>query len=212
MPDRPSATGYRGQKDAADGGYFASLMLARYMRLTTFKRDGIPVSCAVRGVVDGDHAYFRARAQSGMVKRLRRADAVQVTPCGGLGFFSYGPPLDALARRLADGEASAVAAQLDRKYPVRRRFAARLFRSKAVYYQLAADDVPHDQGGPPGGLATLDIRVHVTQGSAGGNAATPASLAALCLPAVKSRSCSPDHTRIVTVTMSPPADSPRQAG
>jgi len=212
MPDRPSATGDSGQQDAVDGGYFASLMLARYMRLTTFKRDGIPVSCTVRGVVDGDHAYFRARAQCGTVKRLRHTDAVHVTPCGALGFFSYGPPLDALARRLADGEASAVAAQLDRKYPVLRRFPTRLLRSKAVYYQLAADDVPHDQGGAPGGLATLDIRVHVTQGSVGGNAATPASVAALCPPAIKSRSCSPDHTRIVTVTMSPSADSPRQAG
>lgn len=212
MPDRPSATGDSGQKDAAEGGYFASLMLARYMRLTTFKRDGIPVSCTVRGVADGDQAYFRARAQSGTVRRLRHTDAVQVTPCGALGFFSYGPPLDALARRLADGEASAVAAQLDRKYPVLHRFATRLLRSKAAYYQLAADVVPHDQGGSPGGPATLDIRVHVTQGSVGGNATTPASVAALCLPAIKSRSCSPDHTRIVTVIMSPSADSPRQAG
>jgi len=212
MADRPSATGDSGQQDAADDGYFASLMLARYMRLTTFKRDGIPASCTVRGVVDGDRAYFRARAQSGTVKRLRHTDAVQVTPSGALGFFSYGPPLDALARRLADGEARAVAAQLDRKYPVLRLFATRLLRSKAVYYQLAADNVPHDRGGPPGRLATLDTRVHVTRSAVDGNAATPVSLAALCLPAIKSRSCSPDHTRIVTVTMSPSADSPRQAG
>lgn len=212
MPDRPGATGDSGQQDAADGGYFASLTLARYMRLTTFKRDGIPVSRTVHGVVDGDHAYFRARTQSGTVKRLRYTDAVQVTPCGGLGFFSYGSPLDALARRLPDQEASAVAAQLDRKYPVRHRFATWLLRSRAVYYQLAADDVARDQGGPPGGPTTMSIRVHVTRGSVGGSAATPASLGALCQPAIKSRSCSPDHTRIVTVTMSPPADSPRQAG
>ncbi len=211
MPDRRSATGNSGQKDA-DGGYFASITLARCLRLTTFKRDGVPVSRTVRCVVDGDQAYFRARTQSGLVRSLRRTDAVQVTPCGALGFFSYGPPLDALARRLADGEASAVAAQLDRKYPVRRRFESRLLRSKAVYYQLAADDVAHDQCGPPGGPATLDIRVHVTQGPVGGNAATPASLVALCLPAIKPRSCSQDRTRIVTVTMSLPADSPRQAG
>ena len=206
MPDRPSAPGDSGQQDAADGGYFGSLLLARYLRLTTFRQDGIPVSCTVRGVADGDRAYFRARAQSGTVKRLRHTDAVQVTPCGASGLLLYGPPLHAIARRLADGEASAVAAQLDRKDPVLRRFATRLLRPKAVYYQLAADDVPHDQGGPPGELATLDIRVHVTQDSAGGNAAAPASVAALCSPAIKSRSCSPGHTRIVTVTMSPSAD------
>jgi uncharacterized protein len=210
MPDRPGATGDSAQQCAADGGYFASLTPARYMRLTTFKRGGIPVSRTVRGVVNGDQAYFRARTQSGVVKRLRHTDSVQVAPCGALGFFSYGPPLDALARRLADGEASTVAAQLDRKYPVRRRFATRLLRPKTVYYQLAADDVPRDQDGPPGEPATLNIRVHVTRGSVDGNAATPGSLAALCLPAIKPRSYSPDHTRIVTVTVSPSAELPRQ--
>ncbi len=212
MPDRPSATGDSGQQEPAGGGYFGSRLLARYMRLTTFRQDGIPVSCTVRGVVDGDRAYFRAWARSGTVKRLRHTDAVQVTPCGASGLLSYGPPVHALARRLADGEATAVAAKLDREDPLLRRFATRLLRPKAAYYQLAADDVPRDQGGPPGGPATLHIRVHVTRDFAGGNAATPASVAPLGLPAINSRSCPPDRTRIVTVIMAPSADSPRQAG
>ena len=70
-----------------------------------------------------------------MAKRLRHANGVQVTPCGVLGLCSYGPPLDAAVRLLADEEASRIAGQLARKYPVRRRFLARQLR-RARYWQL----------------------------------------------------------------------------
>jgi len=183
-----------------------------YLRLTTFKRDGIPVSCTVHGVVAGDRAYFRARTQSGTVRRLRHTDAVQVTPCGPLGSARTGRRSMPLRGGCRTGKPAWPLRKLDRKYPVRRRFASRLLPSQAVYYQLAADDAVRDQGGPPGELATLIIRVHETRGSVDGNAATPTSLAALCLPAIKSRSCPPDHARIVAVTASPPAGSPGQAG
>lgn len=149
MPDRTCAADSSDQQEAADGGYFAPLAPARNLQLTTFKRDGLPVTASVPGVVDGDRAYFRARTQSGTVKRLRHTDAVQVTPCGVLGICSYGPPLDAIARRLPAEEASLVAAKLDRKYPVRHRFLIRLLRRQAVYYELVADDAADDQGGLP---------------------------------------------------------------
>jgi hypothetical protein len=65
---------------------------------------------------------------------------VQVAPCGALGLVSYGEPLDAAARRLAVAEASHVAGQLDRTYPVRRRSLTRLLqrarRRRLVYYEL----------------------------------------------------------------------------
>ena len=63
-----------------------------------------------------------------------------MTPCGALGLVSYGAPLDAAARPLAGQEASRVAGQLARKYPVRRRSLARLLRAarprRLVYYEL----------------------------------------------------------------------------
>ena len=135
-------------QEAADNGYLAALASARYLQVTTFGRDGRPVPARVRGVADGDRFYFGARTWSGTVKRLQNADAVQVAPCGVLG-VCYGPRLDATARLLPAGEASRAAAELARKYPVRRG-AARLVASRGwrpamVYYELVADDAGDDQ-------------------------------------------------------------------
>ena len=135
-------------REAADGGSFAPLASARYLQVTTFGRDGRPVPARVRGVVDGGRAYFRARSWSGTARRLRHADAVQVAPCGALG-LCYGPPLDAAARLLPAEEAIRAAAELARKYPVRRRsltsWLGRAWRPAMVHYELVADDAPDDQ-------------------------------------------------------------------
>jgi uncharacterized protein len=128
------------REEPADGSYFAPLAKARYLLLTTFKQKGPPVSAPVQGIVDSGRAYFRVRSRSGTVKRLRHIDGVQVAPCGVQGLWSYGPPLDAAARPLADEEVSEVAGQLARKYPVRRRSLARLLRRvrrrRLEYYEL----------------------------------------------------------------------------
>jgi uncharacterized protein len=116
------------REETADGSYFTPLAEARYLLLTTFKQKGTPVSAPVQGIVDGDRAYLRVWSQSGTVRRLRHTDGVQVAPCGALGLCSHGPPLDAAARRLAGEDASRVAGQLARKYPVRRRSLARLLQ------------------------------------------------------------------------------------
>lgn len=128
--------------DTASGSYFASLAKARYLRLTTFKRKGTPVTAPVPAIVDGGRAYFGVSSRSGAVRRLQHTDGVQVAPCGALGLVSYGEPLNAACRRLADSEASHVAGQLDRTYPVRRHSLARLLqrarRRRLVYYELLA--------------------------------------------------------------------------
>jgi len=128
------------REETADSSYFAPLAKARYLLLTTFKQKGTPVSAPVQGIVDSGRAYFRVWSQSGTVKRLRHIDGVQVAPCGAQGLWSYGPPLDAAARPLADEEVSGVAGQLARKYPVRRRSLARLLQRvrqrRLAYYEL----------------------------------------------------------------------------
>lgn len=206
MPDRARATEGSDQQEAADDGYFAPIALARYMRLTTFKRDGVPVSASVHGAADGDRTYFRARNKSETVRRLRHTDAVQVMPCGALGFCTYGPPLDAIARRLSGEEASRVAAKLDRRHTVQRLFLIRRLRRQAVYYELLADGAAGGRGGlPEGPSASLITRVHMSQGFVRADAAAPSSLATVCTPsAVSSRSspCPPNRTRIITVSMS----------
>ena len=79
-------------------------------------------------------------SRSGAVRRLQHTDGVQVAPCGALGLVSYGEPLNAAARRLADSEASHVAGALARTHPAPRRSLARLLprarRRRLVYYEL----------------------------------------------------------------------------
>ena len=206
MSDRTCATSGGDQQEAADAGYLAPLAQARYLRLTTFKRDGIPVSASVHGVVDGDRAYLCVPNRSGTVKRLRRTDAVQVVSCGVLGFCTYGPPLDAIVRPLSGEEASLAAAKLDRRYPVRRRFLIRSLRRQEVYYELLADDAEGGQGELSGGpSASLTARVHRSQGFMHADAATATSLATVCTPSAASRRRPSGYTQITTVSMSLPA-------
>lgn len=201
MPDRTRAT---------DGGYFAALAPARNMRVTTFGRDGLPASASVHGMVDGDRAYFCARNRSGTVQRLRHTDALQVTPCGVLGWCTYGPPLGAVARPLSGEEASRAAAKLDRRYPVRRRLLTRLLRRQARYYELLADDAPGDQGGLDGVLSpALITKVYTSQQLMSAGAATATSLATVRTPPPRSRRLPSDYTRVIVVSMSLAA--PRRA-
>ena len=187
MPDRTSAADGGDQREAADGGYFAPLVPAKHLRLTTFTRDGVPVSATVHGMVDADRAYFCARNRSGTAKRLRYSDAVLVMPGGGLGFLAYGQPLDTIARPLSGEETSGVAAKLNRHYPVWRRFRLRLFRRHAVYYELlAVDGAERGQDGPTGERSSsLIVSVH--------------------------RSQLPDDTQVTTISMSPSATRPADA-
>ena len=161
MSDRQSATHSREQQEA-DSGYFAPLERATCMLLTTFERDGTPVSAPVRGVADGDRAYFWAWSRSGSVQRLQHTGAVQVTPCGARGFFTYGPPLEATARLLPGEEAGRAARKLARSHPVQHRFLIPLLhptrRRQMVGYELLADDAAGDQGQCLEGFRDPDLR------------------------------------------------------
>jgi uncharacterized protein len=149
MSDRQSATDSRDQQEASSG-YFAPLEWAKCILLTTFERDGTPVSAPVRGMVDGDRAYFWAWSRSGSVQRLQHTDAVQVTPCSVRGFFTYGSPLEATARRLPAVEADRAAGKLARRHPAQHRFLIpslhRTRRRQMVHYELLPDDAAGDQG------------------------------------------------------------------
>jgi PPOX class probable F420-dependent enzyme len=206
MPDRTDAAEGRDQREAADGGYFAPLASARHMRLTTFKRGCPPLSASVDGMVDGDRAYFCTRKRSGTAKRLRHAATVQVTPSGVLGFCTYGPTLNTIARPLTGDEASLAAAKLDRHHAVWRRFLARLLRRQAVHYELRADDLVGGQEWPANGLSSLlIIRKRTCQRIIRADAATVASLATVCAPPTMAPPRQSDYTQITTVSMSLPA-------
>jgi PPOX class probable F420-dependent enzyme len=140
-----------------------------HLLLTTFERDGSPVSAAVRGVIAGGRAYVGAWSNSGSARRLQYADVVQVTQCGPRGFCVYGEPLDATARLLSGEEASRAAERLAIERPVQRRFLLpfpfplphRTRGRQMVHYELLVSDA---SGSLSGSHENRDVvRVHCAQ-------------------------------------------------
>lgn len=149
MPGQRSAI-KGGSQHEASAGYFGPLRSARYVLLTTFDEDGIPVSTHVHGMAEGDRAYFRAWRQSGTARRLRHTDDVQVTACPMRG-LTVGPSLDAVARLLSGEEASRVAGKLAGKYPLQQRFVipllGRTWGWQLAHYELLSYGAAASQGG-----------------------------------------------------------------
>jgi PPOX class probable F420-dependent enzyme len=63
----------------------AALDRGKYVRLTTFRRDGTPVHTPVWFAVDGTTLVVWTDASSGKVKRIRANPAVEVAPSDGRG-------------------------------------------------------------------------------------------------------------------------------
>jgi uncharacterized protein len=98
-------------------GYFTPVSGAKYIQLTTFRRDGRAVSTPVHIAADADEAFFRTWDVAGKAKRLRHTPAVQIAPSTLRG-RPLGPPIPAQAH-LLEGEASQRAARmLAAKHPI----------------------------------------------------------------------------------------------
>ena len=151
MPFRPSTTDQPG-REGARSGKPAPLTSAKYLLLTSFNRDGVALATPVRVLADGDRAYFRTSDASGLSKRLRHTDWIQVSPCTVLGVCRTGHTVDATARQLAGEEASWAAAQLAPRYPAWRRFLGSLARRVtgrcAVYYEVQPDEAAEEPTAP----------------------------------------------------------------
>ncbi len=104
--------------DSASGRtYFAPLAGSKYVQLTTFRRNGMPVATPVHIVVDGDVAYFRTWDTTGKAKRLRHTSAVQVAPSTARG-RPVGQAIAAQASLLGGDDSAQAARMLARKHPV----------------------------------------------------------------------------------------------
>ena len=91
-------------------GYFAAISGAKYMLLTTFRRDGRAVPTPVHVVTDANAVFFRTWDVSGKAKRLRHTAAVDIAPSSARG-RPLGPAIRAEAH-LLEGAASEHAARL----------------------------------------------------------------------------------------------------
>jgi len=90
---------------------------AKYLLLTTFRRDGRAVATPVWSARDGDALYVWTAADSGKVKRVRNNGDVTLAPCDFRGAPSGEPVAGraALLDQADDGHARAV---IQRKYGV----------------------------------------------------------------------------------------------
>ena len=121
-------TGVTGSRDVAtDHGYFTPLRGAKAALLTTFRRDGTPVSTPVHVVVERDTAVFRTWEPSGKWKRMRRDPQVLVAPSTTFG-RPTGRALGATVELLEGDEDRAAARELVHAHPVSHRLIPVLHR------------------------------------------------------------------------------------
>jgi uncharacterized protein len=78
---------------------FADVAWSKYIRLTTFTKDGRPKPTAVWGAPDGDKLLVITDDGSWKTKRIRNTPRVTIQRSGGLG-QPKGEPVEAVARVL----------------------------------------------------------------------------------------------------------------
>lgn len=83
------------------GASFGDVAAAKYVLLTTFRKDGTPVSTPLWAAFDGDRLLMWTVTDSWKVKRIRRNPRVTVAACDVRG-NPKGPAVEATAEILDD--------------------------------------------------------------------------------------------------------------
>ena len=99
-----------------------AVLSAQYVALTTYRRDGTPVTTPVWAAAEGECLYLFTNASAGKVKRLRNSSRAAVAPCTASGKVT-GAQLPAEAFNLGSDQMPKVWRLLVKKYGI----AARLF-------------------------------------------------------------------------------------
>lgn len=99
-----------------------AILTAQYIALTTYRRDGTPVTTPVWAAAEGESLYLFTNAAAGKVKRLRNSSRAAIAPCTATGKVT-GAQFPAEAFNLAGDQMPKVWQLLIKKYGM----AARLF-------------------------------------------------------------------------------------
>jgi len=99
-----------------------AVLTAQYVALTTYRRDGTPVTTPVWAAAEGESLYLFTNANAGKVKRLRNSSRAAIAPCTATGKVT-GAQLPAEAFNLTSDQMPKVWKLLTKKYGM----AARLF-------------------------------------------------------------------------------------
>ena len=104
-----------------------SLGRAPYVALTTYRKDGTPVSTPMQVVPRGEFLFFWTRADSGKVKRLNRDEVVRVAVCTVRG-KTTGPSFVGIGRVLTGGAEEMTRELMLYKYGAKMKWSLRLQR------------------------------------------------------------------------------------
>jgi uncharacterized protein len=114
----------------------------RNILLTTYRRDGTPVSTPVNVAVADGHTYFRTWTTSGKAQRIAHQPKVAVATCTGRG-TPTGPTTTATAHALEGDHARRAARAITHKYPLLQGTFVPLFhrmtRREPIHYELTFD-------------------------------------------------------------------------
>ena len=100
---------------------FQMLAHEEFINLTTFRKNGAPVSTPIWSAEHNGILYVETSARSGKVKRIRHTSHVTLTPCTASG-RPKGESVEAQARIIANGaEIYTVKSALHRKYGLKRQ-------------------------------------------------------------------------------------------
>ena len=119
-----------GDSDARGGDLGARQPLSvpgKYLSLTTYRRDGTPVSTAVWFVEEDGRLFVITPAQSYKAKRLRRNPAATVAPCTARG-TPKGDPIPVRVEFLPPDEYARVDRLMAERYRVRRLLIMPIYR------------------------------------------------------------------------------------
>jgi uncharacterized protein len=111
----------------------AELGNQKYISLTTFRKNGVPVRTPVWFAQENGKLYIFANPESGKVKRLRNNAAVTVSPCTIRGRIT-GPEFSAQARILPQEAWSEARRLLEKKYWLMR--VPFLWSEKSVFIEI----------------------------------------------------------------------------
>lgn len=123
---------------------FGSVASAKYVQLTTFRRDGSPVASPLWAAIDGERLVMWTVTDSWKVKRLRRDSRVVVQACNARGRKLEGAPVEGTAEILDDAGTQHVREVIMKKYGIAGRItvlASKLRRGKDGTVGLAITPV-----------------------------------------------------------------------
>lgn len=97
---------------------FGQAGTAKYVQLTTFRKDGTPVAAPLWAALDGDRLLMWTVTDSWKVKRLRKNPAVIVQACDLRGKETYGEPVHGTATILDQAGSDHARKVITKKYGI----------------------------------------------------------------------------------------------